>query len=329
MLTKLFNSNSIGSLTILIVLALLLWSKTFINIASLYEVIPVSPLYKIVYYSLHEFKIISAFIAMALIIFEALFINHVLAENDLIPRNSYIAAYIFIIISSLFSDIIMLNPILIINVFIIAVLWLFLKLYERNEAYSIVFNIGTLLSIASMFYFPSFIFIILIWIGFIIYRLFSWREWLISILGLILPYIFLGSYYFWNDCFKTKIESYKNVFSLINFHDFHPTLNATIIISFLGLILLLSLFKFLTIINEKAIRIRKFLSLIIWFVIVSFISISISAKFGALCFVMILPSVSVMITLYLTNLKRQRWTEGIIITLTLLLIAGRFGLLSF
>ncbi len=326
MLTKLFNSNSISSLAILIISAIVLWSKTLINVLPLYDIIPMSSLYKFVYTLLHEYKIISAFIAIALIISEALLLNHVLTKNDLIPKNSYLGAYIFIIISSLFSNIIMLDPILIINIFVITAIGMFLPLYEKREAYATVFNIGTLLSVASMFYFPSFILILLIWIGFIIFRIFSWREWFISILGLILPYIFLGTFYFWNDCLISKIESYKSAFSLISFKDFHLSLYVIIIVSFLGVVLFLSLFKFMITINEKQIRIRKFLSFIIWFFLVSSISLLPSAKYGILSYIMILPSASILITLYLSNAKKQLWVEGILILLTLILITGRSGL---
>jgi hypothetical protein len=325
MLTKLFNSNSISSLAILIILAIVLWSKTFINVIPLYDTIPVSPLYKLVYTLFHEYKILSAFIAIALIISEALLLNQVLSKNDLIPKNSYLGAYIFIIISSLFSDIILLNPILIINIFIITAIGMFLPLYEKREAYAAVFNIGTLLSVASMFYFPSFILILLIWVGFIIFRIFSWREWFISILGLIFPYIFLSTFYFWNDCLLSKIESYKNAFSLISFHGFHLSLYVIITVSFLGVILFLSLFKFMITINEKQIRIRKFLSFIIWFFLISSISLLPSGKYSLLSYVMILPSASVLITLYLSNTKKLLWAEGILISLALLLIAGRLG----
>jgi len=329
MLTKLFNSNSISSLAILIILAIVLWSKTFINVVPLYDTIPVSPFYKLVFTLLHEYSIISAVISIALIITEALLLNHILAENDLIPRNTHLAAYIFVISSSLFSDTVLLNPIVIINIFIIMVIGMFLRLYEKNEAYSTVFNMGTLLSVASMFYFPSFSFILLLWVGFIIYRVFSWREWFISILGLILPYVFLGTFYFWNDCFESKLESYKNALSLISFHNFHFSLYVVIIVSFLGIILLLSLFKFIVTISEKQIRIRKYLSFTIWFFLISCIGVLPSAKYSILCFVMIIPSASVLITLYLSNTKKRLWAEGILISLTLLLIAGRLGFLAF
>jgi hypothetical protein len=329
MLTKLFNSNSIASLAILIMLAIALWAKAFVNIVPMAGPFFASPLYNFVFRYIGDLKIICAFITITLLIFEALLINYILAENDLIPRNSYIAAFIFIIVTGLFKDLIVLNPVLFSNLFIIAALWLLLRLYEETEAYAIVFNIGTLVSVASMFYFPSVIFILLIWAGFIIYRIFSWREWLISIIGLTLPYLFLGTYYFWNDCLTTKILSYKEVLKFVNFYDYSPTIYVYIVIALLGLLLLLSVARLLSIINEKPIRIRKSISFMIWFFIISFISLNLSSNFSVLGFVMMFASLTVLLTLYISYSKKPLWVEGILMLLSFLLISGRLGLWNF
>ena len=329
MLKKLIYSNSIFSLVILILMIIVLWAKVFTNTVSMMPSVPASPLYHFVYKYLTDLNIICSIISIALITLEALLINYMLSENDMIPRNSYVAAFLFIVVSSFFNDLIILNPVLIANIFLITAIWLFMRLYEEHEAYSTVFNIGTLLSIASMFYFPSIIFLILIFIGFIIYRSFSLRYWFISILGLILPYIFLASYYFWNDCLLSKVNEYKHSFNFINFHKFSPTLYANIIFGFTSLLLFLGVIKLLIIINEKAIRLRKFLSFLIWFVIISIVSFYFSAEYGILGFVMMLTSVSVIFTLFLNNLKKSFWSESILIALLLLLISGRFGFWNF
>ena len=328
MLNKLFNSNSIFSLVILIFTVLIFWAIAFANAVPMANPIPASPLYNIVFSYIGDLFFICALITIVLVIFEALLINYVLLNNDIIPRNSYIAAYIFVIISGLFNDNIILQPVMIANLFIILALWLFLRLYEEHDAFTTVFNIGTLISIASMFYFPAAVFILLIWAGFIIYRLFSWREWVISILGFLLPYLFLGSYYYWNDCFIAKINVYKEVFKFINFNDFSPAIYTYIVLAVMGLLLFISLFKLLIIINEKAIRIRKFLSIMIWYLIISFVSLNLSAEFGVLGFLMMSISASVIITLYINYSKRPLWVESLLILLVLLFISGRFELLS-
>jgi hypothetical protein len=288
-----------------------------------------SPLYNLLYRNLGSFSILCSLVAVVLVFFEALLVNYMLSENDLIPRNSYIAAFMFILVSGYFSDIILLNPVLMANGCIIAAIWLFLRLYEEHEAYSTVFNIGSLLSVASMFYFPSVVFIFLIWIGFILYRMLSWREWFISILGFAFPYLFLATYYFWNDCLAAKVMEYKHALHLVNFLDFSPTRYAYIVLVVLGLFLLISVFKLLFAINEKSIRIRKFLSFFIWLLIISFISLDLSASYYDLGFVMLLMPVSVFFALYLSFLKRIKLAEYILYVLIILLATGRFGLWSF
>ena len=329
MLTKLFSSNSIGSLAILIILAIILWAKVFVNVIPMHDAFIASPLYNFVFRYIGDTRIICGFIAIALIIFEALLINNILSDNELIPHNSYLAAFIFVFVNSFFNDLIALNPVLFANLFIIIALWLFLKLYEENEAYAAIFNIGTLLSVASMFYFPSILFILLIWAGFIIYRIFSWREWMISIIGLLVPYLFLGTYYFWNDCLFAKISLYKEAFRIIHFTEFSPTGYVYLVMAFFGILLLLSVFRLIFIFNEKVIKIRKSFSFIIWFFIVSFISLYISADFGLFGFTMMCLPVTVLLTLYLSNSGKHFWVEGILIASSLLIISGRLGLWGF
>jgi hypothetical protein len=306
-------------------LAIVLWAKAFVSIAPMLPEIPASPVYHFIYVHLSGFSVICGFVSLGLIILEALLINYILAENDLIPRNSYLAAFVFIIVTGVFSDLIILNPILIANFFLIAAVMLFLKLYEEHESYATVFNIGTLLSLASMVYLPSFALILLIWAGFIIYRLFSWREWFISIIGFALPYLFLGSYYFWNNCLALKIASYKTALGLINLFDYSPTLYTKIVMGVLAFVIFISSSGILRLINEKAIRIRKFLSFFIWFLLLCIVCLNLSVHFGVLGFVLLFTPASFLITLYVNFSKRPVWAEGVLIILALLLITGRLG----
>jgi hypothetical protein len=326
MLTKTFNSNSIFSIILFIVMAIVLWAKVFMNTVPMSAPIPASPLYHLFFKFFGGLPIVCALISLALLIMEALLINHLLVENDIIPRKSLMAAFLYIIFLSLFNETIILNPALISGFFIILSLWLILRLYEEEEAYQHVFNIGTLISIASMFYFPSIVFMLIVWIGFIIYRVFKWREWFISIVGLICPYLFLASYYFWNDCLVEKFKGYVSAFDFIDPHSFHPSSYVYVNLGFLSLLILASLFKLLMIINEKQIRIRKFLSILIWFFIISFGGLGFSANYGITGFLLTLIPMSVLISLFISIIKRPLIGDIVLIVLLLLMVSGRIGL---
>ncbi len=325
MFTKIFNSNSIFSIVIFIVMTLVLWAKVFTNTIPMIAPIPASPLYHLVFKLFNGLPVVCAFISIAMLVLQALLINHILVQNDLIPRKSYIAAFLFVISLSFFNATIVLNPALIAGLFIVSALWLIFRLYEEEEAYQHVFNIGTLISIASMFYLPAVIFMLLVWAGFIIYRIYKWREWFISILGFLWPYLFLATYYYWNDCLISKIVVYKTALGFINLYDFSPTNYVYMVIAFLGLLTLASVFKLLGVINEKQIRIRKFISFLIWFLIISFVALSISAGFGINGFLIILVPFSVLFSLYLSFLKRSLIGDIALLLLLMLIITGRLG----
>ena len=305
MLTKIFSTNSFFTIALFIVMTLVLWLRVITNSVAMIAPVPTSPLYHLMFKLLSNLPVVCGFISIALLFLQAWLINYILVENDLIPRKSYIAAFILVIFLSLFNEAIVLNPVLIAEIFIISTLRLILRLFEEHEAYSTVLNAGTLISLASMFYFPAIIFLLVIWAAFIIYRLFTWREWFISVLGFIVPYLFLASYYFWNDCLSAKLLMYKNTFGFINFHNFAPSTYIYIVLAFLGLLMLASIFKLLSTINEKQIRIRKVISLLIWYLIFSFGSLCLSAGYGIAGFLMMLLPAAVLFSLYISNLKKS------------------------
>ena len=91
-----------------------------------------------------------------------------------------------------------LNSMLFSNFLIIFALYFFLKCHDKKEGIDEIYNSCTLLSIASLFFAPAIIFILWIWLGLIIYKLYKWRSWGMSILGIITPYVLLFIFYYLN-----------------------------------------------------------------------------------------------------------------------------------
>lgn len=328
MFTKIFGSNSIFSLIILILLTAVLWSKMFFAENVFVGYIPVSPLYNFFVTNFSGMIIISSFIAFLLVFFQALLMNNILVENELLPKKTYMAAFLCILFTTSFSDVVIFHPIIFSGILLTLALMYLLKLYSQDENYSMVFNIAALVSLSSFFYFPSIVFILFVWACFIIYRLFSWREWVISIIGLTLPYLFLGTYYFWMDRLQLKTDEYLDAFGVINFHDFTPSLSAYIIIVLTALLLLISFFRIMGLIGEKAIRIRKLLSIMIWFFMVSYLSLVISPNYGIMGFVMLLVPASVIISVYISNIRKPFRAEIILIIIVIVVALNRMGILS-
>ena len=63
-------------------------------------------------------------------------------------------------------------------------------------SYQTVFNCGLIVSTGALFYFPFLLVFPVIWVSLFVLRSFNWREWALSFVGLLVPILFVWSYYF-------------------------------------------------------------------------------------------------------------------------------------
>lgn len=152
--------------------------------------------------------LVCAAIAFVLLYVQALMINYLLNEYRLMPRQNYLPAMAYLLITSLLPEWNYLSSQLVTNIFII---WIFIhlfRLYNANNAKAQVYNIGLLLGIASYIYFPSAAFLICVLLGLMILKPFRFNEIILFLLGCLTPYYFHAVYLF--------------IFSKFSFANFFP-----------------------------------------------------------------------------------------------------------
>lgn len=123
---------------------------------------------------------------------QALLFNRICNAQKMIAKPSYLPAMAFILITSLFVEWNHLSAPLLINAFLIWIFYRIMILYNVPKAGNVIFNIGLLLGIITMFYTPAIVFILLILFTLFIMRPFRLQEWVIALLGLTTPYYFLA-----------------------------------------------------------------------------------------------------------------------------------------
>jgi hypothetical protein len=190
--------NRSVSIVLLPVAMIALWLYGFFH-----PVVPLTahsaPLYKLIIAGIEKYPFLITLISFILIFCEALLINYIVEKNQIIDSNSYLPGLVYIVLMSLQPEMFSLHPIIIANLFMLFALFKLMQTYRKETAYSEVFDTGFFISLAMLFYFPSAVFILILWIGLLIIRPFVWREWIISLIGMILPWLFLIFYYFWKD----------------------------------------------------------------------------------------------------------------------------------
>jgi len=324
MLISFFKSSYLVQYGFLWLLALVLWSGSFINPLEMAEPANgyLTPGYALLYKWFSGYKSISLIIALLLVISSAFIFNSALVRSDLVPKNSLIPAFVLIITFSADPTNMYLQPSLIVSVFIIFTLIYIFSIYTREEAYEEIFYAAMLISIASFFHFHAIFILLFIFLTFIVYRIYFWREWTIVVLGFITPYILIGTYFFWINELHLAFSAYEAFFSnfmILQSAPGFPILGTLI----MGLIVILFLFSFLSLVsnlNEKVISVRKRYWSVIWLLVISVLILLFSfEKYSTHKFLLWIP-VSVFIAYKLSEIKKLFWFElyiGIIILLTL------------
>jgi len=141
-------------------------------------------------------QVVISFLAFLLLYVQALMINYLVNEYRMLPKQTYLPAMSYLLLTSLLPEWSYLSSPLVATTFII---WAFVKLfrlYNTSTANGEIFNIGLLLGISSYFYFPSASFLVCIIIGLIVLKPFRLNELVLFLMGCLTPYYFIGAYLF-------------------------------------------------------------------------------------------------------------------------------------
>ena len=324
MLIGFFRKSFFFQYFLLIFLAGVLWAGAFVN-----PVLPdfntnhyLMPGYHLVMIVIGDNALISVVLAFLLVLIQAFFLNYILIRNDLVPKNTLIPAMVYIILMSHSRTLLQLHPVIISNLFLIIILFNLFKVYTKEDAYTEIFNAGFLTAVCSFFYFPFLYFILFIWMTFIVYSLYKWRDWLIPFTGLITPYIFLLTYFFWSDELFLVLDAYAGYYSTVAFIPLYLQFS---LIDWIiaGIIVLLFLWSFLRLIaniQERTISIRKQYGTIFWLLFVCLLTYLGSGSYANSHLAMIAMPVSIYFSYGFSNIKRKFWIELFFGILTLVIL---------
>ncbi|MDD3725194.1 MAG: hypothetical protein PHV83_06690 [Bacteroidales bacterium] len=326
MFVKTFKKNYHLQLLLLIIVPLLLWIPIFTNPPKMISSDFDMPIYQTIYNLLSLYPLLSSIIAFFLIYLQAILLNSIFSYNQLSSKTSFFPAFIYLLILSSDKNIMTLNPIIISNTFVIIALYFIFKSYDKRDGADEIFNSALLISLSSLTYSPSIFFILWIWLSFIAYKNYKWRLWIISLLGLITPYILLGAYYFIID--KLEIKTNHFLTSLQSIPDLYFSLPPMQIIFYIGigLFTIISLSSLLMYRNDSNISFRKKTSVIVLFFIISLFPCFYFIQYRELI-IIAAPAMAYLFSYYLFQ-KRKLIYSNIILSILIILVLAKF-ILSF
>lgn len=322
MLLSFFKNNNPISYILLPALAIVCWLSVFFALPSVSD--SGMPLYNAMINWLGATSIISTIVALFILIIEAFLINFIVNENEILSKQSFLPALFYILFMSCDSSFLSLNPLLLANFFILLAIHQLISSYRKDTALSNAFDAGLLLALATLFYFPCVVFFPLIYIGFLLFRPFVWREWLIAFIGFVVPYTFVFAYYFWND----MLAHFWNV-RLFYPHP-QPVVVATssgyyFMITVCLIILALSVGKLLMGYSDGTQKNRKGGTLLLWLSVFALLSLFLSPLITIKSFMLLGIPAAVFSANYFLKLKRSAWGELLLILFLIAIFVNHFS----
>ncbi|MBL7884952.1 MAG: hypothetical protein JNL69_12845 [Bacteroidia bacterium] len=319
MIIRFFKTNNVLAVILLPFFAIAIWSFAILSP----EVLPTKhtmPLFEMCGNFLNSVKWLSTLIAMMLVVGQAFLLNYIINENEVLKKQSYLPALFYLLFLSNNSSMLMLHPLLFANLFLLFALNKLMSSYRKDVAFSQAFDAGLLLSLASLFYFPYVLLFPVLGIAFILFRPFVWREWFISFLGVLVPYAFVITYYFWNG--TLDYLWYDKMF--FPFLREKPSLDMPdsfyYMIGIGWIVIFLSFFTMFGSLSGGSQRSKKGLILFIWLFFMSIPVMLIAPEISTKYFSVFAVPTAVFCANYFLNMKKELIGE----ILFLLLIASLF-----
>ncbi|MCC6818217.1 MAG: hypothetical protein IT245_04955 [Bacteroidia bacterium] len=142
--------------------------------------------------SINEYSIVGFIISTLFVFVTALAFNHICIKHELIIFPSYLPAYFFILLNSVFVDQFYAGPVIFVNFFLIISLGAILNLFQSENPSISIFAASTLAGLSALMNMTYIAFFIVVVIGINIFRSFNFRENISALIGFLLP-LYVGT----------------------------------------------------------------------------------------------------------------------------------------
>lgn len=279
------------------------------------------PLFLYVFQIVRQSRIALIVISLFFVVLQAFFLTNVINKQGVLRETSHLPALLYVVLMSCFPEQLSFNPLLFANFFIIVFLNSIFNFYRSDTAVFEVFNAGVFIGLASLFYWPCLFLFPLTMASLFVLRPFNIREWAVSFLGVLLPFVFFGVVLFWLD--MLSVNSIKSILEPLYRVQFSTAYNGTYIIltAILAIILIASLWRFSSDLNNFSnLRARKFLAIIVWFFLFAALSYLVASKNSMIGLSFLAIPLSVIISNYFLSLKNQLLAELVFLLLLVAVI---------
>ena len=311
-----FNSAYFSRTVVLVFLAALIWLPSFLLPSKMAVSLHPAPLYQFFLFITGNNVYLHLSIAFVLSIVSALLLNQIATEYGFTEKISQLGTFVYILFSGALLSYTTMSTFILTNLLMLFFLQSLLKIAEAKEPLPLAFNASFILGMSALFYLPSLVFILLIWISLIVFRVGQWRNYMVSLIGLLLPLVFAFTWYFWNDQLTEAYSLFNSTFR------FHMPYATDYSVTDWGIVVLLLVFILVSVIKtsnslmEMNINVRQILLVSMYYLAIVFVLVLFFSMNASVSLLVVVPA-SLITASTLTLAKKTKWYEW---TLKLVLI---------
>lgn len=283
------------------------------------------PLYSLLTNPLQQYQKLGWLLAFLFVAFQAIMLNQVVTTQGVVDRHSFLISLLYMMLMSASKNLLGMHPVLFSNFFLILALHRILKMYNQDEQHIDVFNVGMFISLAGLFYAPAWLFFPLLIIALFVFYMVDMRSFLAAIIGFASPFLFLATYFYWQDIPLATLLDFSFVYGGVWLIFNEVSLMQKVILGFLSGMMALTIFHLVAIhIPDKPIRMRKRLWVLVYFF---FIALLISLFTGITnhyhAALMCVPT-AILLAGFFHQIERKMIAEVMLTILILLILADKY-----
>lgn len=262
-------------------------------------------------------------IAAILVFLQAILFNRMLNNFNIFGKTTFLPALMYVVCASVFMPFLVLSQPLICNFLLLFVLYKILSAYKNPEEVATMFDLGLVIAIGTLLYFPFVLFMLLIWIALILFRPFNWREWLSPLLGYFTIVFMLGVFYYWNGRLSDFYEIWKPLSNAIPFY-LKIKISDYVVLLPLFLVVILGVFHISQNFFRSAVLVRKSLQFQFFFFLVASLSFYLKSDFRINHFLLSIIPISICLTYYFISAKKRWVAESLFFLIISFIIYFQF-----
>ncbi len=322
MFVKIYKTGYISHALSIIIIAIVIWLPAFF--AQQTGIVNSSATSLLLFFNdfLEGNYFASIIISLIVVIVAGLVINNLISTNEISGKTSMLGFFFFVLVNASISSNIFVNQFLVASFFILMMVNTLFKIPKVEDTIPITFNASFFLGLASLFYAPSILLIFIIWVALMIFSVSTWRDYVVTLIGVLLPLFFTFFWYYFIDkqelFYSIFIDAFQFDFSIVPISN----MDLTIAILLLGFVLF-SVLKLSGSLMERSIVLRQKLSITIWLLVFSFLIIFLFHKHPANGILLSVP-VTIILTNVLAGVSKLKWYDLYISLVFILILVNHY-----